>query len=299
MPELPSLPSSPYNEDALITTPIQQNGDLTMMKTPKPPGAWFKTPNQLYHSTTYPSQVDSMTEDTIDANGGLATPPTTLSKGNTLPLQTPAPPGAWAGTPGIGSAARKSILKVRFDVAPSETETVSSVENGGDEISIESIEMVHPSDEVIAGFSRPETHETERLPLSAVDANNSEVSSGTPSPEEPATPVLKPIRALPRTPPGVRIVDAFGREHVEMLEQELKTKEISLISLPPRQASPQASKPLNGGVRIVDAMGRQVEEVEDSQGVDEHEEPLTRDQALSRVRETVSGLAREMSDVDM
>jgi serine/arginine repetitive matrix protein 2 len=268
------------------------------MKTPKPPGAWSQTPGRPGRDTPSLPRVQSLSEDTVDLNGGLATPPTTLSKRNSLPLQTPAPPGAWLGTPGVGSVGRRSILKVRFDVAPSETETVTSVDNRDDEISLDSIEMIHPSDEDVTGFVQPEVSEDKSQPLSTGAPS---INGHTLPTTEPATPVLKATRSPFTTPPSVRIVDAFGRERVDWSEEEVKNKgvDISPMSLPPGPASPQGNKSLNGGIRFVDAMGHQVEESGFSSHEDKREEPLTREQALSRVKETISSLAREMSDVEL
>ncbi|KAG1793008.1 hypothetical protein EV424DRAFT_749331 [Suillus variegatus] len=163
------LPSS--SEDEVETreadvTPVRMDEDgpanlnYTAMKTPKPPGAWAATPVPPKHlrETSPPptsselaptvslsstplsraiSEPERSSETNVPASNGLLTPIPSLSRAKSLPLRTPAPPGAWMLTPNqpvtqngqngpadqsqFGSIGRrKSILKVRFDVTESE-----------------------------------------------------------------------------------------------------------------------------------------------------------------------------------
>ena len=219
--------------------------------------------------------------------------PLPIQRGHTFPTQTPAPPGAWNGTPGVGSVVRKNALKVRFDVT-SESETPSP---GQQEISLESIEMVHPSDD---DRTQPPATALSRVNGAGYDDPRSAFSSFSSSSDTSGvedglqTPVLKPAFVRPRTPPSVRMVDAFGREVIP----KSPTKEVSdvpPIALPSQDAS-LSRKP---SVRIVDAMGREVQQ--NGNAVKPHtpeEEPL-RAQSLTSMRESISSLAREMDDIDL
>ena len=207
-------------------------------------------------------------------------------------MQTPAPPGAWNGTPGFGSVGRKSALKVRFDVT-SESETASSPVQK--DISLESIEMIHPSDEDPA---RPTTARLNRAngvgydePHSAFSSFSSSDTSGVE--DGPRTPVIKPASAPSKTPPSVRVVDAFGREVIEEnLSREVNN--VSPMTLPVQDATP-SRKP---SVRIVDAMGREVQQNGDVSKVDTVEEEFSRAHSIMRMRKAISSLASEMDYVD-
>lgn len=227
-----------------------------------------------------------------NASDSLSTP-LPIQRGHTFPTQTPAPPGAWNGTPGIGSVVRKHALKVRFDVT-SESEAPSSP--GQQEISLESIEMVHPSDD---DRTQPPATTLSTVngarydePLSAFSSFSSSDTSGVEDGLQ--TPVLTPIPIRPRTPPSVRMVDAFGREVIRESPAR-EASDVSPMALPSQDAS-LSRKP---SVRIVDAMGREVQQNGDA--VEQHaveEEPL-RAQSLTSMRESISSLAREMDDIDL
>ena len=207
-------------------------------------------------------------------------------------MQTPAPPGAWTGTPGIGSVGRKSALKVRFDVT-SESEAPSSP--GQQDISLESIEMVHPSGD---DHTQPPTNTSNRVNGAGYDEPRSVFSSFSSSDtsegeDGPQTPVLRPTSVLPRTPPSVRVVDAFGREVME--ENPGRELNVSPMTLPSQDASPSRTP----SVRIVDAMGREVQRNGDAIKPDTVEEELSRAQSLAKMRESISSLAKEMNDADL
>jgi len=219
--------------------------------------------------------------------------PLPIQRGNTFPMQTPAPPGAWSGTPGFGSVARKSGLKVRFDVT-SESEAPSSP--GRQDISLESIEMVHPSDgdraqPAPSAFSRTNGvgYDEPRSTFSSFSSSDiSEMDDG------PRTPVLNPASVPPRTPPSVRVVDAFGRE---VIKESLSrgAGDVSPMTLPPQDAS-LSRKP---SVRIVDAMGREVQQNGDAMKPDTVGEELSRAQSLAKMSESISSLAKEMDGIDL
>ena len=232
--------------------------------------------------------------NTLPANASdFMSTPLPIQRGSTFPMQIPAPPGAWSSTPGFGSVGKKSALKVRFDVT-SESEAPSSP--GQQDISLESIEMVHPSDE---DHTQPTTNAPSRAngvgydePRSAFSSFSSSDISGME--DEPRTPTLKPTSAPPRTPPSVRMVDAFGREVAE----ESPTREVNDVppmTLPPQDPTP-SRKP---SVRLVDAMGREVQQNGDTTKPDTVEEELTRAQSLAKMRESISSLASEMDEADL
>lgn len=225
----------------------------------------------------------------VNTSDDMSTP-LPIQRGNTFPMQTPAPPGAWSGTPGFGSVGRKSALKVRFDVT-SESESPSSP--GQQDISLESIEMVHPPDDDRA-------HRTTNAlngvrydePRSTFSSFSSSDTSGVE--DDPRTPVLRPTPALPRTPPSVRVVDAFGREVIEESPSR-EVHDVSPMTLPPQDATLSRKS----SVRIVDAMGREVQQNGAATKPDTVEGESTRVQSFTKMRESISSLAREMDDIDL
>lgn len=205
-------------------------------------------------------------------------------------MRTPAPPGAWNNTPGFGSVDRKSTLKVRFDVT-SESETTSS---GQQDVSLESIEMVHPPDEDPAPPTTNVSNKADGIgydePRSAFSSFSSSDTSGTE--DDPRTPVIKPSSVLSRTP-SVRMVDAFGREVVEE-NQGKQSSDVSPMILPAQDATPSRKPP----VRIVDAMGREVRQNGEATKIDTVGEELSKVESLAKMRESISSLAKDMDDID-
>jgi len=286
IPDIPDLPDLPSSDGSEQSTPVMSS-NLTMMNTPKPPGAWMQTPVPVLRSGRARSNtLPANTSDTLST-------PLPIQRGNTFPMQTPAPPGAWSGTPGFGSVGRKSTLKVRFDVT-SESEPPSSP--GQQDISLESIEMVHPPDDDRAHRT---TGALDRVrgagydePRSAFSSFSSSDTSGVE--DDPRTPVLRPTPALPRTPPSVRVVDAFGREVIHESPSR-EVNDVSPMTLPPQDATPNRKS----SVRIVDAMGREVQQNGAATKPDTVEEELTRAQSFTKMRESISSLARDMDDIDL
>lgn len=196
-------------------------GNVTDMKTPRPPGAWLATPapaDNVAHTRGSPT-VSSETE----YDGGLATPVSSLSRASAL--QTPLPPGVWMPTP---ATARKSILRVRFEQPPSEsTETEPSISS---------------------------EHSFEILKHSPSPANKV-IESAEPVPPRSRTPDLQTPVAKPQSPksprksPKIRVMDAFGREAPDHISREVEQADIHTNT--PRTRS---------AIRIVDAMGNKVRE---------------------------------------
>ena len=156
------------------------------LKTPKPPGGWVSTPAPA------PITAQSMPVDSplaiLERNQGLLTPIASFSKGSNLEPKTPAAPGAWLPTPAV----KKSILKVRFEPEVS-TFTDNSESGKHLEPSFDSsISGVNGLDDSDDGLQRAE-----------------ELSSKSP----PSPPRQKSLKS-----PKIRVLDAFGREHVEDTE---------------------------------------------------------------------------------
>lgn len=281
LPELPGPPSmSDEDEEDLVydsiaweQTPSQSiaehtdAGNVTAMKTPRPPGAWLATPapaDNVVHARG-PSTVTSETE----YDGGLATPVASLSRASAL--QTPAPPGAWLPTP---ATARKSILRVRFEQPPSEsTETERSISSANSETSDLTLEIL------------------KRSPSPA----NKMAQSAEPVQPRSRTPDLQMPVAKPQSPksprksPKIRVMDAFGREAPDYISRGIERVEVHMNT--PRTRS---------AMRIVDAMGREVDREankvrEDGQSLPS---PLDRREALMRVRQGLSDLAEGMEEIN-
>ena len=283
IPDIPDLPDIPSSDGSEQSTPVMSS-NMTIMNTPKPPGAWMQTPAPALRSGRARS-------NTLPANtSNIVSTPLPVQRGNSFPMRTPAPPGAWNATPGFESLDRKSTLKVRFDVT-SESETTSS---GQQDVSLESIEMVHPSGEDPPPPTTNVSNKADGIgydePRSAFSSFSSSDTSGTE--DDPRTPVIKPSSVLSRTP-SVRVVDAFGREVVEE-NQGKQVGDVSPMTLPAQDPTPSRKPP----VRIVDAMGREVRQSGDATKIDTVGEELSKAESLAKMRESISSLAKEMDDID-
>ncbi|KAK2467820.1 hypothetical protein APHAL10511_000115 [Amanita phalloides] len=245
LPELPDPPSMSYDEEdvdynsiAWEQTPGQQTaehtstnvGNLTTMKTPRPPGAWLATPaptDRTADRVANPHEPSPFSAK-IEYGGGLATPVASLSR--TSALHTPAIPGAWMPTP--ATATRKSILRVRFEQPPSDStdaEQIATTSENSDYMPETSNRSPSPANKI----SRP----VEPLP---------EVRSRTP---ELQAPLVKPMSPKsPRKSPKIRVLDAFGREASDHVPREVDRVDVPVNT--PRSRST---------IRFVDAMGREVD----------------------------------------
>lgn len=357
LPDLPGPPSS--DDDALGGTPIKDrrvhtSSNFTLIQTPKPPGAWAATPlppkldhrssspeaffplestpptstsTPLPRANSYPhTRIETETDD--PGEDEPVTPVGTLSRARSLPLRTPAPPGAWMATPGqsalprngvdqsqYGSLSRrKGLLKVRFDVAESET----SATEGHSNSPISAIRLANPE------LPLPKLA-TDRGTGNNTEVIENEVSrlTSTPTvphrlvtPERHTTPISRANGSSPRSlrkSPAVRLVDAYGRERVN----EERSVE-PLINLPnghadtERKTTTSPPTPRRSLVRIVDAMGREVDatkipdvseggangsfEADASAAPDDI--PVGHAEALARMRKTLRELAESLSDTD-
>lgn len=338
------LPSS--SEDEVETreadvTPMRADEDnlanpnFTAMKTPRPPGGWAFTPvlskhahreaspppasspelnsaEPLSSSSTYLSRANSEPEQhskpEAPAPNGLLTPIPSLSRANSLPLRTPAPPGAWMSTPNqlpsqngsvdqsqFGSVGRrKSILKVRFDVTESEASTAEV------EAPLSAMRISAP-DMLLNGYLPQAESTPPKKPSDSpqVDAIHDPVQARPVTPERSTTPVSRSNAPSPRSPrksPSLKVVDAFGRERIDEHSKRDAAQDIA-----------NASK-----IRIVDAMGREIEEeaaplielaepsIDEGSSVSvlHNEVPIGRTETLSQMRQTLREWADGLSDGD-
>jgi serine/arginine repetitive matrix protein 2 len=365
------LPSS--SEDEVETreadvTPMRvdednlANPNFTAMKTPRPPGGWAFTPvlskhahretspppasspelnpaEPLSSSSTYLSRASSEPEQhskpEAPAPNGLLTPIPSLSRANSLPLRTPAPPGAWMSTPNqllsqnssvdqsqFGSVGRrKSILKVRFDVAESEASTAEI------EVPLSAVRISAP-DMLLNGYVPQAESTPPKKPSGSpqVDAIHDPVQARPVTPERSTTPVSRFNAPSPRSlrrSPSLKVVDAFGRERIDEHSKRDAAQDIANGPIDSKDAiypsssspaeTPQSSRtPNKSNIRIVDAMGREIEEeaaplIELAEpSVDEgssasvlHDEvPIGRTETLSQMRQTLREWADGLSDGD-
>ncbi|EPQ57166.1 hypothetical protein GLOTRDRAFT_115203 [Gloeophyllum trabeum ATCC 11539] len=291
IPELPGPPSSSEEdtEDVQGYTPerpatIGNNINFSMMKTPKPPGAWAATPvpPRLPPSRAH-SLPEAGEETETEQENGHATPVSSLSRAASLPTQTPAPPGAWMNTPG---SRRKSILKVRFEVETSESEASHAglgIGNGAP-YGAPQFKLEDNSDESGLQHARePAEHGPDGA--NALKSNEEQAS------EHPSFSLTPPSpQRTPRKGPSIRVLDAFGREAPNdevAIKQEDDDEEVQV------KEEATTSQRNRSSIRIVDAMGREIlEEVESSADVStlNGDSPLSQGQALARVRETIAEL---------
>jgi serine/arginine repetitive matrix protein 2 len=363
---LSALPSSSEDEaetrEADVTPmrvdeDILANPNFTAMKTPKPPGAWAFTPIPPKHapresspppnssseltptepvssSSTHRSRANSEPEryskPEAEAGNGLLTPIPSLSRANTLPLRTPAPPGAWMSTPNqptqngsidqsqFGSVGRrKSILKVRFDVAESEA---STAEVDHQDAPLSAVRIFAP--EILPNGHVPQLESTPPKKTGGPaqgGAMRDPVPARPVTPERSTTPVSRANVPSPRSlrkSPSLKVVDAFGREHIDEPPVRDAARDIADKRAEAKDATHPSSSaetphtprsPNKSNIRIVDAMGREIEEetasvtepsLDESSSVLHDDPPIGRTETLSQMRQTLREWADELSDGD-
>ncbi|KAI9569718.1 hypothetical protein HD554DRAFT_2090293 [Boletus coccyginus] len=344
LPDLPGPPSS-SDDDALGNTPIKDrraasNANFTLTKTPRPPGAWAATPlppkfdhrssspaaifplestppaftsTPLPRANSYPHTTPDAETDDDPGEDGLLTPVATLSRAKSLPLRTPAPPGAWLATPGqsalLNNGAdqsqygslnkRKGLLKVRFDVAESEASATEGFPNSP----LSAIRLANPElppPKLTTDHGTDNNVETVANEVSQ-SASISPVQHRPATLERPTTPISRDNGPSPRSlrkSPSVRLVDAYGRERVN---EEGTAK--PFIDLPNGHAGAER-KTTTSLVRIVDAMGRDVDGCranrlfEADVSVVSDDIPIGHAEALVRMRRTLRELAESLNDTD-
>lgn len=330
------------------------NPNYTAMKTPRPPGAWAATPVLPKHpretspptsselapttsSTPLPrtsSEPERNSKTEVPAGNGLLTPIPSLSRANSLPLRTPAPPGAWMLTPNQpttqngqnGSAdqsqfgsigRRRSILKVRFDVTESEAST-AEVEHQKSPLSSG---RVPAPDFLPDGHSRRAESVPSKMTNGSahVDAVQDPVPARPVTPECSTTPTSRANIPSPRSlrkSPTVKVVDAFGRERIDDLPTPADVQGIAdgradgkdaIRSLPSAETPHTPRAQHKSTIRIVDAMGREIEEevvpvieplFEEELLVLHDDSPVGRTETLAQMRQTLREWADGLSDGD-
>ena len=166
--EEPETPIPNDREDFVPETPVASEANQFATKTPKPPGGWATpAPRSLeFGESNYPEDDGQRSQ--------LLTPVNSLSRGSALNSKTSGFPGDWINTP----AARKSVMKVRFDPQSPQVKEELYVQDSAHE-------------------SRGE------------DSNPSELDN----PSDRAPNLTLPSPRSPRRPKAnIRVLDAFGRE---------------------------------------------------------------------------------------
>jgi serine/arginine repetitive matrix protein 2 len=278
-------PKPPGSWDVSVRQPMKELDDnspenyranFTAMNTPKPPGAWAATPAPapkqplLTHSHTDDSRVDD-TENT-----GLLTPLPTLTRASTMPAITP------------GTARRKSILKVRFDV--NQVADTSSEADAPPRPA-----EPQPRDEVV--------QKELDFWTDALHAQKDLGGDERPLPARPQTPEPATAPRTQRRPqtPGIRMLDSFGREQKEDGEKIPKASVSQPVQQTPRNRS---------GVRLVDAMGHAVQEESSFSSTIKSEDetttttetetdtPMSHSEALDKLRRRLASLSEGLRDAD-
>ncbi|KAJ8507095.1 hypothetical protein ONZ45_g10497 [Pleurotus djamor] len=199
LPDLPGPPPSSDEETDLEGNIETRAGGLSLMKTPKPPGSWADTP-----APEKPRFLSNSSDPVAsDQDIGLATPGPSLSRGSSLPLQTPAPPGGWLATP----APRKSILKVRFDPQSESFPASSQDEYSGADV----------SDLPVKSNPSLTASEVPRNGLVSLDRD----APASNDDEEPPSRINRTRRV-----PTIHMLDAYGREIIDTPTPDLDSIEM-------------------------------------------------------------------------
>jgi len=255
--------------------PIQlsRNGtgpDLSAIQTPRPPGAWSSTPHDE-------ESVQGLLAPNSDASNETepGTPIAPPSRVLSMPTRTPAPPGAWMVTP----AARRPLQKVRFDTHDSHMDYSSTGQNAD------------PS-KLSEGSPQAPSQSNKDVITEVPEEPPAQDEESQLRREPPAIPMSPRSRSSnpSRKSPSIRVVDEFGREQLP---------EDTTAGGPIKTHSPIRRR---NSIRILDAMGRDVDgSVVSSEKVDEIDQqvaPLKHHEALTRVRQGLSDLARGLDDMD-
>lgn len=349
--DLPDLPDPPSDDNVSNGTPVKLGTgtssypDFSTTKTPKPPGAWAVTPQQIQPPSKTPSPAHSSAAESthnlstifiplprdgppsdkqtkaLTTEAGFTTPQS-IVRTDSLPLQTPAPPGAWMRTPSqfpsqggaddqsqFGTIGRRrSFLKVRFDVSESETSTVGDQPNSPlTAIRLSNVDFPEPRPteaEVITRGGQSETAGPPSICAARQPATITDILS-TPNAQN-GLPIPRPLRKSPM----VRVVDEYGKERHDAEESSLQDSfdqnDYSNASSTPGtsfQHAVTSTPKVRNTVRIVDAMGRDMNEQQAIALFHEittisDDPPRGRGEAITRIKQAVQELQEGMSDAD-
>ncbi|KAI9446686.1 hypothetical protein H4582DRAFT_594749 [Lactarius indigo] len=326
LPELPGPPSEDDTGDNLFAT--CENGglpnlNLTIAKTPRPPGAWAatpapaparsQTPQPTLSSIGHPrTRSNSLPQPSFtEIRSSLATPTPALTHAGTLPARTPAPPGGWFSTP--GSLRRRSLMKVRFETTPSGS-AVSDVDaTAKDDKEVEAslpeanwdvtppLGPTHGTSESMSEPSFNNVESSSPIPaLSTSASGDDQKESDLVANFVNGTAVGSPSRRKLRRTPSVRLVDEYGRAK-EDFPSTPSRKDVREHSASMRMPGGGALKtPRNASVRILDAMGHELEEPSEQNDSEDTvtETRYTRQEALERMKKAVADLREGLNSVD-
>ena len=316
LPDLPEPPSADVTVDEVLpqfnivpidaesaSEPRNGRGDISTLKTPKPPGGWVATPGTSF----FQPNRDDLKRAYIDSSDDGLLKTRTRSR-SALP-RTPAAPGGWAFTPATVRQRSQSDPKAISNEGRLAT-PVNSVgwantlppktpappggwlnTPGVTASSRKSILKVRFEPDVTSSVNESSDIQSDSsvYPINGFLAPNWERAT-TPEPVMPVTPPPRSPGKRKRSP-SVRMVDAYGNERKRDSRQE--------------SPSPTLSAPRSkNGIRIVDALGLEMKEesgerVEDTQenGIAENI-PMTRVEALQRVRLGIQELAEGIESLD-
>ena len=326
LPELPGPPSEDDtgNVDTLFST-RKNDGllNLTTAKTPRPPGAWAATPapvpaparsqtpqpttSSIRYSRTRSNSLPQPSFTEIQSSMATPTPHT-----GTLPARTPAPPGGWFTTP--GSLRRKSLMKVRFEAAPSDSAVSDADMTPKNDKRVEvslpeaNWDMTAQSQGASESMSEPSFNNVESsspAPALSISANGNNQKEDGPVANSPVdtvngTTVGSPSRRKLRRTPSVRLVDEYGRAQ-EDFPSTPSRKDVREHSASMRMPGGGPLKtPRNTSVRILDAMGHELEEPSEQNDSEDTvtEVRYTRQEALDRMKRAVADLREGLDNVD-
>ena len=332
LPDLPGPPSSSEDETEsfdVVSTNRQGASPLnvTVTKTPRPPGGWATTPAPARSQTPQPTSTsftsakltrtrsNSLPQTSFtDEQSSTLPRPSALSRAGTLPIRTPAPPGGWFSTP--GSLRRKNLMKVRFDTIPSDSATSDAdagVKNGTEAVSLPE------ADWDAASVAKPGQDSSESTSEPSFD----HVKSSTPAPpssgltsgrdQEPDDAIARappnttdytsagsPSRRKARRPPSVRLVDEYGRAPDDPpITPSRKDVRDHSVSMRMPGGGPLKT-PRSASVRMVDAMGHEVEDLSEQNDSEDTvtEVRYSRQEALQRMKRAVTDLREGLKGVD-
>ncbi|KAI0298524.1 hypothetical protein BC826DRAFT_1103024 [Russula brevipes] len=330
LPELPGPPSSSDDETGSIDITSAHQGDgppnLTVTKTPRPPGAWAATPAPARSRTPQPTsssftpaklsraRSNSLPQTSfVDSQSSTTAPPSALSRTGTLPVRTPAPPGGWFSTP--GSLRRKSLMKVRFDSVPSDSAT-SDADTGPKGKNVEvslpaadwgetQLARLMNSSESMSEPSFDHVESSSPAPASSTVANDDGQEVGGSTADAPPDAASYTSAGLPshrktRRSPSVRLLDEYGRAQEEQpITPSRKDARDHSASMRMPGGGPLKT-PRNASVRIVDAMGHEVEEPSEQNDSEDTvtEVRYSRQEALLRMKRAVADLQEGLRGVD-
>ncbi|TFK25517.1 hypothetical protein FA15DRAFT_755746 [Coprinopsis marcescibilis] len=310
-------PSTTDDESSTWKTPAQTRlfpsaGDVTALKTPKPPGGWSGTPAPKRRSRAY-SDSTPMRPILGDQESDIPAKPNP----NWTAVQTPRPPGGWLATPA------PQRRKVEYADQSVETDTEQEIyePSTSSQPNPESqpIGLATPVSSISKGTYYdiqtpaapgawmqtpgarksimkvrfdPEPADTREI-SSATDGSSlsesaDQVANGrAPLETPPGSPDSVNRSPSRRKPPTIRLLDAYGNE----TKDDITLGNLSSLKTPRRQP-----------IRLVDALGNLVDDTSVDAAAQKSEDgPAssgTREQMVSRVRQGLDDLVQELHDLD-